>query len=40
MPFSERALVVFRGKSVWSILIDHPFGTVLLVVVIYTFYDG
>jgi len=36
----RRALVVFDGKSVWSILVNHPIGTLLLLVVLYTFYDG
>jgi len=36
----RRALVVFEGKPFWTIFIDHPIGTVLLVVVLYTFYDG
>ena len=36
----RRALVVFEGKSVWAIFVDHPVGTLLLVVVLYTFYDG
>lgn len=36
----RRALLVFEGKSFWSIVIDHPIGTVLLFVVLYTFYDG
>ena len=36
----RRALVVFQDKSIWTILIDHPIGTLLLIVVIYTFYDG
>lgn len=36
----RRALVVFEGRSVSTILVDHPIGTLLLVVVLYTFYDG
>jgi len=36
----RRALLVFEGKSVWSIFVDHPIGTLLLLVVLYTFYDG
>ena len=36
----RRALVVFEGKPFWSIFTDHPIGTALLVVVLYTFYDG
>ncbi len=36
----RRALLVFEGKSFWSIFIDHPIGTALLLVVLYTFYDG
>ena len=36
----RRALLVFEGKSVWTILVDHPIGTALLLIVLYTFYDG
>jgi len=36
----RRALLVFEGRSVWSVLVDHPIGTLLLVIVLYTFYDG
>lgn len=36
----RRSLFLFEGKSLWSIFIDHPIGTVLIVVVLYTFYDG
>jgi len=36
----RRALLVFEGKSVWNILVDHPIGTALLLIVLYTFYDG
>ena len=36
----RRALLVFEDKGWFSILIDRPIGTVLLIVVIYTFYDG
>ncbi len=36
----RRALVVFQDKSIWTILVDNPIGTLLLIVVIYTFYDG
>lgn len=36
----RRALVVFQDKSVWTIMIDHPIGTVLMLIVLYTFYDG
>lgn len=36
----RRALLVFEGRSVWNIAIDHPIGTLLLAVVLYTFYDG
>jgi putative tricarboxylic transport membrane protein len=36
----RRALVVFEGKPWWTILVDHPIGTLLLVIVLYTFYDG
>ena len=36
----RRALVVFEGRSVWSVLVDNPVGTLLLVIVLYTFYDG
>lgn len=36
----RRSLYLFEGKSPWSIMIDHPIGSVLIVVVLYTFYDG
>lgn len=36
----RRALLVFEDKSVWYVLTDHPIGTVLIVVVSLTFYDG
>jgi putative tricarboxylic transport membrane protein len=36
----RRALLVFEGKPFWSIFTDHPIGTLLLIVVLYTFYDG
>ena len=35
----RRAMVVFEDKSLWFVL-SRPIGTVLLLVVIYTFYDG
>ncbi|UCH74876.1 MAG: tripartite tricarboxylate transporter permease [Rhodospirillales bacterium] len=36
----RRALIVFEGKSLSYILFDHWIGTILIVVVLYTFYDG
>jgi putative tricarboxylic transport membrane protein len=36
----RRALLVFEGRSIWGIMVDHPIGALLLVVVLYTFYDG
>lgn len=36
----RRALLLFEGKSYWLVITDHPIGTVLIVVVLYTFYDG
>ena len=36
----RRALLVFEGKPAWTVFTDHPIGTVLLIVVLYTFYDG
>ena len=35
----RRALVVFEDKSLWDVL-SRPIGTGLLVIVLYTFYDG
>ena len=35
----RRALVVFEDKSIWDVL-ARPIGTALLVIVLYTFYDG
>jgi len=36
----RRAMIVFEDKSFWFIVTDHPIGSVLMVVVLYTFYDG
>lgn len=36
----RRALLVFEDETVWFILWDRPIATVLVVVVLYTFYDG
>ncbi len=36
----RRALLIFEDKPMWSVVTDHPIGTVLIVVVLYTFYDG
>ena len=36
----RRAIKVFEDKSLWFIITDHPIGSALLLIVIYTFYDG
>jgi putative tricarboxylic transport membrane protein len=36
----RRAMIVFEDRSFWFIMTDHPIGSVLVVVVLYTFYDG
>ena len=36
----RRALFVFEDKSIWTLITDHPIGTVLIVIVLLTFYDG
>ena len=36
----RRALFVFEDKSTWTLINDHPIGTVLIVIVLLTFYDG
>jgi len=36
----RRALLVFEDVGVWDVLIDRPVGTVLVLIVLYTFYDG
>ncbi len=36
----RRALFVFEDKSTWALITDHPIGTVLIVIVLLTFYDG
>jgi putative tricarboxylic transport membrane protein len=36
----RRALLVFEDMTIWQVLTDNPIGTVLLVVVALTFYDG
>jgi putative tricarboxylic transport membrane protein len=35
----RRALLVFEDKSIWFVL-SRPIGTALILVVLYTFYDG
>ncbi len=35
----RRAMMVFEDKTLWFVL-SRPIGTVLLLVVLYTFYDG
>ncbi len=36
----RRALLIFEDGPMWSVVSDHPIGTVLILVVLYTFYDG
>ncbi len=36
----RRALLVFEDENLWQFLWDRPIATVLMVVVLYTFYDG
>jgi putative tricarboxylic transport membrane protein len=36
----RRALLVFEDMSLWSILWERKLGTILLLIVLYTFYDG
>jgi putative tricarboxylic transport membrane protein len=36
----RRALIVFEGKPWTHVVVDHPIGVILLVVVVFTFYDG
>lgn len=36
----RRALLVFDDQNLWHFLWDRPISTVLMVVVLYTFYDG
>ncbi len=33
----RRSMVVFKDMSIWQVLIDRPFGTVLIIIVILTF---
>lgn len=35
----RRALLTFEGKSLWFVL-SRPIGTVLILIVLFTFYDG
>jgi putative tricarboxylic transport membrane protein len=35
----RRALLVFEDQALWDIL-SRPIGTALILVVLYTFYDG
>ena len=36
----RRALYIFEDKSLWWMLSENLTGTVLIVIVLYTFYDG
>ncbi|MCG6875902.1 MAG: tripartite tricarboxylate transporter permease [Betaproteobacteria bacterium] len=36
----RRTLVVLKGESWWTVVVEHPIGVLLLVIVLYTFYDG
>ncbi|MDG2088024.1 MAG: hypothetical protein P8J68_04705, partial [Arenicellaceae bacterium] len=36
----RRALLVFEGQGILNVLWDRKLGTVLLLIVLYTFYDG
>ena len=36
----RRALLVFEDNSVWWIISERPIGSILIVIVLYTFYDG
>ena len=35
-----RALFVFEDKSTWTLITDHPIGTVLIVIELLSFYEG
>jgi putative tricarboxylic transport membrane protein len=35
----RRTLLIFEDKSIWFIL-SRPIGTLLVLIVLYTFYDG
>ena len=36
----RRALIIFEDKAWYTVFTDHPVGTILIVVVLYTFYHG
>lgn len=36
----RRALLIFEDQPAWSLITDHPIGSVLVVIVLFTFYDG
>ena len=36
----RRALLVFEDRTFWWIISERPIGTILIVIVLYTFYDG
>ncbi|MFC1665748.1 tripartite tricarboxylate transporter permease [Pseudomonadota bacterium] len=36
----RRALLVFEDVGFWDVIVDRPIGTVLIMIVLYTFYDG
>jgi putative tricarboxylic transport membrane protein len=36
----RRALLVLEDQTLWGFIVDHKLGSVLFLVVLYTFYDG
>ncbi len=36
----RRALMIFEDQEWWTVIIDRPIATILIIIVIYTFYDG
>jgi putative tricarboxylic transport membrane protein len=36
----RRALIIFEDKPISYVVTDHWIGTILIVIVLYTFYDG
>ena len=36
----RRALFILEEQTAWELIVDHPIGVILLVIVLLTFYDG
>ena len=36
----RRALIIFEDKPISTVVTEHWIGTILILIVLYTFYDG